>query len=230
MYIKDPIGNMFKTAVHQTKHKLTQISNAMKDSGRSTTDYFQLASEVLNRLQRQSANLKQTISGISDEQRFLFSSLIEWRILLSKVIDEKPENLVSAEKLLTLCVKIEPSVDEIKGVIGKTDKRVCEIGATKAMQAAILQNLINSQGQYIQHLRTHECHNCLKTGHGPAWACPFPKIKENYMAWYKRPENRQHLHHQFKRKRDKLVEKVGEEKADEIILSTHKKTDTGKNS
>ncbi len=224
--MKDPEGKMFKTAIDQTKPKLAQIANALKDPKPPiSTDYCQLATEELHRIERQSASMKKIISEITDKQKILFSSLIEWRVLLGKVIDEKPVNLVSTDKLFTLCGKNDPSVEEIKAVIGKTDKRVCEIGSTRAMQAAIIQKLIETQGQYIEHIRTHECHNCLKTGHGPAWACPFPKIKENYAAWYKRPENQQHLHKQFNRKRDKLVAKVGEEKADKIILKTQKKPD-----
>lgn len=226
MYIKDGTGQLFNAAVDQTKTKLTQVSNVLKNPAPSTSDDYSLvASDELRRLKNQNANTKQLISCITDKQKFIFATLIEWRVLLSKVIDEKPGNLITTEKLLKLCIMENPSVDAIKQIIGKTDKRICEIGSPKAMQAAILQKLIETDGKYIEHIRTHECHNCLKTGHGPAWACPFPKIKENYKAWYKRPENQQHLHRQFNRRRTHLVEKFGEEKADEIISKTKKPTE-----
>jgi ribonuclease D len=114
-------------------------------------------------------------------QKDLLKSLLEWRTMMSNILDEKEENLIKSTNLVQLACEAPQSIGEITSIIGQLNKFL-------EPQKKIILRLITEHG-FINKLRTLECHNCLREGHGPAWACPFPKNSLNYKLWMKREEN-----------------------------------------
>lgn len=202
-------------AFNKTKERLKLLHNFLQNCD-SETKYEKLAKVEFNQLKsRNGVKIAAIVRKTGQEMWDLFVALIEWRELFSKMIDENPKNLLSAEKLLTLTTMKDNELSELKKITGP----LCDY-AFKSLdiprQLKIIRNILNSNGAYMQTIRTHECHNCLKIGHGPAWACPFPKNYENYALWMNREENKQFRDKQNQRRYKNLVEKVGEEKAKEI--------------
>lgn len=186
-----------------------------------SVDYARIAREELDRAcGRKGQMFINKVRRVQNQGLKVFESLIEWRDQLAKVIDEKPEQLLSRWTLVNLASSEDQSLAQIKKTLSPCDKHINDPDSSEPLQAGVVQKLLESGGDYIQEIRSIECHNCLKVGHGPAWACPFPKIKENYRIYYLRPENEAFRHHQYQRRFNKLVAKVGEVKALEIINKT----------
>lgn len=203
-------------AFQKTKERL-QLLHGFLQNSESETEFEKLAKAEFTQLKtRKGVKIAALVRSTGQDTWNSFVNLIEWREIFSKMIDEKPKMLLSAEKLLSLSASSNKEISEMETITGT----LCEY-AFKSLdeprQLKIIQKILESNGSYMQVLRNHECHNCLRIGHGPAWACPFPKNNENYAIWMNRPENKQVKEKQSQRRFNNLVEKVGEEKAKEIM-------------
>ena len=130
--------------------------------------------------------IRQTAKRIKAEQRDLFESLLVWRFNIAKIIDEKPNNVVHSSTLLQISTTANISLDLIQAYLSSNSSTHKSLKG----QDKVINNLCH--GQSIEELLETECHNCLQKGHGPAWACPFPKNKDNYKLWFNRPENKEY--------------------------------------
>lgn len=206
-------------AFNMTKDRLKLLHGFLHNS-ESETEYERIAKDAFKQLKnRKGVKITAEVRNTGQDMWNLFVALIEWREIFSKAIDEKPQNLLSAEKLLFLTEMKDKPISELYKVAGA----LCEY-AFKSLedprQLKIIHKILESNTTYMQTLRSLECHNCLRIGHGPAWACPFPKNHENYAIWMNREENKQFKDKQNQRRYNKLVEKFGEEKAKEIMSGT----------
>lgn len=166
--------------------------------------------------------VKKLLKDMDQECLDIFVALIEWREILAKVVDEKPKYVIDARRMLEVsslkhCYNMEKIRDIVVG-----DGNCHNIYLFKSMkeprQVRVIQKIVESKGQYMKHLRKLECFNCFYVGHGPAWACPFPKNNQNYALWMNRKENVRFKMKQNQRRFENLVKKCGEERA-KLIMS-----------
>lgn len=221
---KDSRGRLIQQACEATKSKLIEVAKHLKETKcNSNVNYARAAREELSRASGKKGQVFiNKLRRVESSGLKVFESLVEWRDLLAKVIDEKPEQILSRWTLVDLASSQDSSLANIQKTLSPCDKRINNPDSSEPLQAGVVQKLLQSGGTYIQEIRSIECHNCLKVGHGPAWACPFPKIKENYRNYYLRPENEVFRHYQYQRRFNKINAKVGEVKALEIINNTRK--------
>jgi ribonuclease D len=176
-----------------------------KDYQFSIKPYLPSTESELNNLRNYKGNDRDQVLGSIDElssaQRYLFGTLLQWRLHFAQMIDEKPLNIMHAKNLLFLTQMVDPTADKILA------KYLSHLPKNIQPQAKVLNNLL--YGQTIDELKNVECHNCLRAGHGPAWACPFPKNKENYKIWFNRPENQASKQAQNERRRKNWEDKTG---------------------
>lgn len=217
--------SLFLCSCEETKRKLLDVCKALKDP-KTTVNYSKLASDEIRRMSsRKGAMFENKMKKLqaSDQRMTVFRALVEWRDQISKIIDDKPELSVSSFKILDLTISDNSSITRVKEILGDIDKRISDPASMEPQQAGVIMKIIETGGQYMDEIRNLECHNCLKTGHGPVWACPFPKEKGIYKAYYQNPEHQQFRDKQYMRRWGKLVAKVGEQKAREVVEKTKRK-------
>lgn len=118
--------------------------------------------------------------------------------MISKIFDEEEDMLVTGSTLARMARQKPQTVGEIRAFIRAAPKDVVNHDPNgKPRQEVVLLRIIDTNGHHMEELRNLECHNCLKKGHGAAWACPLPKNRENLKIFMNRPENRH-----FKMKQD----------------------------
>jgi len=146
-------------------------------------------------------DVRETAIRILENNDPKFMSLMEWRQTFSRVIDEQPNRVLPTTTLIRLSQLQHPSLEEVVDLCGN-------VAVTVKPQTKIIRNLLCEE-DYIEKLRLLECHNCLKGGHGPAWACPFPRNHENHKIWMNREENKSAKQYQNARRRKNWEKKTG---------------------
>lgn len=167
---------------------------------------------------RNDKSLCTLVQNMTQEILDIFIALIEWREMFANIIDENPRKIISAKTLLHLASSKEGdcNIDVIKKLTGPTSTYVYK-SPEEPRQFNVIRKIIQTRGSYIQNLKSLKCFNCLQIGHGPAWACPFPKSRRNYQVWINHEENRNHKHKQNQRRFFNLAEKWGERTAKAIM-------------
>ena len=188
---------------NRSKPWILSLSPNISGAPENPPDYVAMANEELCRSVKGTCLDSLPPSSLfTCETLKTLASLLEWRTMISRIFDEEEEVIVTASNLAILSLEKPQTVDEIVKLMPSAPEGVVNREpAGKPRQEPVIMRIIETNGSHMDELRELECHNCLKKGHGAAWACPLRKNNENLKIFMNRPENRRYKVKQNERRR-----------------------------
>jgi len=142
------------------------------------------------------------IANLQPRDVDLFSVLFQYRDVISKLTDKKPDEVISPAVMKLLIVKSPQTQDAL-------DRFLAQHHVTLGGNSKGLLRVLNEGEAFFNNT---QCHNCTKYGHC-AKQCTAPKVKDAEQQWLKEhPEVKQqknrkmHLSRQARRKAQKSEE------------------------
>ena len=102
---------------------------------------------------------------------------------------------MTASNLAVMSVqKLKITVDELQNLMQSAPEGMFDwepMGKPRLEQ--VITRIIETNGSHMDEIRNIRCKNCLKKGHGAAWACPLPRNPSRFERGRRRHKNRELL-------------------------------------